>query len=119
MSDQFSRYTVLAAVLSFSVALGCSQSAPPAADSGATEKVTETAEHAHDHSGWWCAEHGVPEEECGLCDTKLAAEFQRKGDWCKQHDRPDSQCFVCHPELAQQFAARYEAKYGKQPPKME
>ena len=20
--------------------------------------------HNHDHGGWWCAEHGVPEEEC-------------------------------------------------------
>ncbi len=71
----------------------------------------------HDHSGWWCNEHGVPEEICALCSSKLAADCQKKGDWCKEHDRPDSQCFKCHPELEAKFAAQYEAKYGKQPPK--
>src|SRR5262245_15889809 len=73
----------------------------------------------HDHSGWWCDEHGVPEEECGQCNSKLAAAFQKKGDWCKEHDRPDSQCFICHPEYEAAFTARYEAKFGKKPPKRE
>lgn len=73
----------------------------------------------HDHSDWWCAEHGVPEAECGQCDAKVAAAFKKKGDWCKEHDRPDSQCFICHPEKLEESAARYEAKYGKQPPKPE
>ena len=40
----------------------------------------------------------APEGVCALCDSKVAAEFQKKGDWCKQHDRPESQCFICHPE---------------------
>jgi hypothetical protein len=71
----------------------------------------------HSHDGWWCDEHGVPEEICALCDSKLAAEFQKKGDWCKEHDRPDSQCFICHPELEAKFAAQYEAKYGRKPPR--
>jgi hypothetical protein len=79
----------------------------------------EHAAGGHDHSGWWCAEHGVPEEVCGQCNAKLAAKFQQDGDWCAKHDRPDSQCFVCHPELEATFAAKYEAKYGKQPPKPE
>lgn len=74
------------------------------------------AKHGHHHDGWWCDEHGVPEEICGQCDGKLAADFQKKGDWCKEHDRPDSQCFKCHPELQARFAAKYEAKYGKKPP---
>jgi hypothetical protein len=74
---------------------------------------------SHDHAGWWCNEHGVPEEECAQCNSKVAAEFQKKGDWCKQHERPDSQCFKCHPELQAKFAAKYEAKYGKQPPEPE
>jgi hypothetical protein len=73
----------------------------------------------HDHSGWWCDEHGVPEEECGQCNAKLAAAFQKKGDWCKEHDRPDSQCFICHPEYEAAFAAKYEAKFGKKPPQRE
>ena len=65
----------------------------------------------------WCVEHGVPEDICGLCNAKLAAEYQQKGDWCKAHDRPKSQCFLCNPKLEAQFAAEYEAKYGKKPPK--
>jgi hypothetical protein len=80
-------------------------------------QVTEQKEH--DHSGWWCDEHGVPEEVCGQCSAKLAAEFKKKGDWCKEHDRPDSQCFLCHPELKEKFAAQYRAKYGKEPPPTE
>lgn len=77
------------------------------------------ADREHDHSGWWCDEHGVPEEICSQCNSKVAAELQKKGDWCKEHDRADSQCFVCHPELEAKFAAQYEAKYGKKPPKPE
>lgn len=82
------------------------------------EKTAKSGK-AHDHSGWWCNEHGVPEEICSLCDSKVAAELQKKGDWCKEHDRADSQCFICHPELEAKFAAQYEAKYGKKPPKPE
>lgn len=72
---------------------------------------------SHDHGGWWCAEHGVPEALCGQCDPQVAASLKKKGDWCQEHDRPDSQCFVCHPDLVAKFAALYEAKYGKAPPK--
>jgi hypothetical protein len=35
----------------------------------------------------------------------------------EEHDRPESQCFTCNPELFDKFAARYEAKFGEQPPK--
>jgi hypothetical protein len=108
---------------------------------GCAKPTTETAEehghshgdsHGHSHThgevmrisrsttqSWWCAEHGVPEEECGRCDSKLAAAFQREADWCQKHNRPDSQCFICNPELEAKFAARYEAKYGKSPLKPE
>jgi hypothetical protein len=77
------------------------------------------AEAGHKHDGWWCDEHGIPEEVCARCNTKLVADFKAKGDWCKEHDRPESQCFVCHPEKEAEFAAQYEAKYGKHPPKPE
>jgi hypothetical protein len=70
----------------------------------------------HDHSGWWCDEHGVPEAECSMCSARAAAEFKKKGDWCKKHDRAKSQCFICDPSLEAKYAARYEAKYGKKPP---
>lgn len=78
-------------------------------------QVTQKTEHGHD--GWWCNEHGVPEAECALCNSRIAADFQKKGDWCKEHDRPDSQCFICHPEKLDAYAAKYEAKFGKKPPK--
>jgi cobalt-zinc-cadmium efflux system membrane fusion protein len=79
--------------------------------------VGAPAEAKAAHGEWWCDEHGVPEEVCALCDTKLVADFKAKGDWCDAHQRPDSQCFKCHPEKQAEFAAQYEAKYGKQPPK--
>jgi hypothetical protein len=93
---------------------GCNQSPPAAA-----APAELTSDKGHSHEEWWCNEHGVPEEVCGLCDKKLAARFKAEGDWCKDHDRPESQCFVCHPEYEAKFAAQYEAKYGKQPPKPE
>ena len=111
------------------LSVGCGQPVP--AKPVATAETKEHDDHAghdhgpstksatHDHSGWWCNEHGVPEEECGRCSAKVAANFQKNGDWCKEHDRPDSQCFVCHPEKEAVYAAKYEAKYGKQPPKAE
>jgi len=105
--------------------VGCGQSPAPQSASGppkgdsaaATDKAKAESHAGHDHSEWWCAEHGVPEDECGRCNAKLAAQFQKKGDWCKEHDRPDSQCFICHPEKEALFAAKYEAKYGEKPPK--
>ncbi len=103
------------AVVALGISLaGCYKSpdsAPPAA--------TQAAGDGHSHDGWWCDEHGVPEEVCALCNAKLVADFKAKGDWCKEHDRPDSQCFICHPEKEAEFAAQYEAKYGKKPPKPE
>jgi hypothetical protein len=82
-----------------------------------TASGTQLADADHSHEGWWCDEHGVPEEVCALCDPGLVADFKAKGDWCEKHNRPDSQCFICHPEKEAEYAALYEAKYGKQPPK--
>ena len=100
----------------FAVA-GCGKS-PEKSPAAAGQAKTATATiEGHTHDGWWCNEHGVPEEVCAQCNAKLVADFKAKGDWCKEHDRPDSQCFVCHPEKEAEFAAPYEAKYGKKPPK--
>jgi|EndMetStandDraft_3_1072993.scaffolds.fasta_scaffold136882_2 hypothetical protein len=112
MSQKITYAAALIAALSF-LAIGCGK---PAADTHAVSHE-HSHEHEHGHDGWWCNEHGVPEEVCALCDVKLAADFKAKGDWCKEHDRPDSQCFICHPEKEAEFAAQYEAKYGKKPPK--
>lgn len=69
------------------------------------------------HSGWWCAEHGVPEEECSICSSTAAAKFKAKGDWCEEHNRAASQCFLCDPSRAEKFTKLYEAKFGHVPPK--
>lgn len=113
--------TVVAALL----VSGCGQTSTPEnvqqkpSDQPSATNVASTESGESAHAGWWCNEHGMPEEICAQCNSKLAAEFQKKGDWCKQHDRPESQCFLCHPELEAKFAAQYEAKYGKKPPKPE
>jgi hypothetical protein len=119
-----------AAVWSFVVVIllagGCSQAdnhgGQAKGKKGAVESkpgLVADAKQGHDHDGWWCDEHGVPEEVCGQCNAKVAAEFKRKGDWCKDHDRPKSQCFKCDPKLRDKFAAQYRAKYGKEPPPIE
>lgn len=95
--------------ITFSNGCGPTSSAPTAS------KSEHAQEDGHDHGGWWCAEHGVPEEECALCDKSLVAKFKEAGDWCDKHNRPDSQCFICHPENFDKFAARYEAKFGEKP----
>lgn len=65
---------------------------------------------------WWCDEHGIPEAECSMCSARVAADFKKKGDWCDKHDRAKSQCFICNPERKAFYAAKYKAKYGKEPP---
>jgi hypothetical protein len=109
------------------IVAGCSQSdnkGGQAKDSGkqVAHKDDDGHDHgkegkkAHDHSGWWCDEHGVPEEECSMCSAKVAKAFKDKGDWCKEHDRAKSQCFICDPSLRERYAAKHRAKYGKEPP---
>jgi hypothetical protein len=96
---------------------GCTKEAPKADQGGTPKKVEKVVEKKeHDHSGWWCDEHGVPEAECSMCSGKVAAEFKKKGDWCEKHDRAKSQCFICDPSLKERYAAVYRAKYGKEPP---
>ncbi|HEY4232051.1 MAG TPA: RND transporter [Lacipirellulaceae bacterium] len=92
---------------------GCSKTE----NQSAVVAATQASGDGHAEDGWWCAEHGVPEEVCTRCNPKLVSDFKAKGDWCKEHDCPESQCFVCHPEKEAEFAALYEAKYGTQPPK--
>src|SRR5262245_33968268 len=106
---------LLACLFSFVIFMsGCGHASHDDASHAADEHA-----HTHTHEDWWCAEHGMPEQVCALCNIKLVADFKAKGDWCKEHERPDSQCFACHPEKQAEFAAQYEAKYGKQPPKRE
>src|ERR1700730_9569321 len=73
---------------------------------------------ASTHEGWWCQEHGVPEEICSICMSETAAKkkFKDNGDWCKLHDRAHSQCFKCDPFLYEKvFVPMHVAKTGKKP----
>jgi len=91
----------------------------PAKTTNASSTTVKTEKAGGDHSGWWCAEHGIPEEECSMCSDKVAKDMKAKGDWCEKHDRAMSQCFICKPERRDYYAAKYRAKYGKEPPPTE
>jgi len=113
MKVQMLRWSALCGWLALVAILcsGCNQ-----ATSDKTTEATNTNKEVDDHSGWWCAEHGVPEEVCSLCNAKAAAEFREKGDWCEEHNRAKSQCFICDPSRAEKFTKLYEAKFGEKPP---
>lgn len=115
-------------VLTTIFAIGCSQTNTdqPKAETAKSDDhdrdehaSSEKGEAGHDHSGWWCNEHGIPEEVCSMCSAKVAADFQKNGDWCAEHDRAKSQCFKCDPALKEKFADQHRAKYGKEPPATE
>ena len=113
---------ITAIALTTMFAVGCGNEGADVGEGGKTEgtkgKTTELAKHGA-HDGWWCSEHGIPEEECSMCSTKAADKFKKAGDWCKKHNRADSQCFICHPERKEHYAKLYRAKFGKEPPKVE
>lgn len=96
-----------------------SEKAKPVQVADAKDDAKKDDKKGHDHGGWWCDEHGIPEDVCSMCSAKVAAEFKKKGDWCKEHDRAKSQCFKCDPKLKAKFAAQYRAKYDKEPPPIE
>lgn len=104
------------------ITAGCSKESDKGgqANTGQTEKKSAKEgddKKVHDHSGWWCEEHGVPENLCSLCNNKVAAKCKKDGDWCPLHDRAKSQCFKCEPKLYEKYAAMYQAKFGKAPPR--
>ena len=96
------------------VAGGCDKPAGTGA-AKAPEKATPAE---HDHSGWWCDEHGLPEEVCDLCSRKFREAEKAKGNWC-EHSRVKSSCFKCNPGLREKYAAEHAAKLGKAPPPTE
>ena len=113
------------------LAIGCGQQsgnggggAPAATEESHEGHNHEAGEHAddeqadagHNLGGFWCSEHGVPEKECSICSSVVAAKFKEKGDWCEEHDRAESQCFKCDPSRAEKFVKLYVAKTGEQPP---
>ncbi len=94
---------------------GCGdEAATPKAD--ANSAANDTPENHPTHGGWWCYEHGIPEENCAMCNSELASTMRADGDWCDEHNRPESICFKCDPSRADEYIALYEAKYGEKPP---
>ena len=65
------------------MSVGCGQ------QTNDTTQVSDESHEGHDHGGWWCAEHGIPEEECSMCSAQAAADFKEKGDWCEEHNRAE------------------------------
>ena len=113
-----SSFAIFAVVAVSGLALGgCGQTASDTTNPAETSEARPVAAASDDHSGWWCPEHGVPEEECAQCDPTLVAKFKDAGDWCEEHNRPESHCYLCSPARFDKFAARYEAKFGAKPPK--
>ncbi len=105
---------------------GCGQSASTGAGTKEAEKERAVAKgggekkdaEGGDHSGWWCDEHGLPEEVCDLCSKKYREAEKAKGNWC-EHNRVKSSCFKCNPGLREKYTADYKAKFGKEPPPIE
>jgi hypothetical protein len=109
--------TRILAAVAFAILLSVGCSKESSKGQAAKKSVGQAdAKKAHDHGGWWCDEHGIPEHLCALCDARLAKQFKGQGDWCEQHDRPMSQCFKCNPKQQEYFAQMYREKYGKEPP---
>src|SRR5262245_14379854 len=108
---------LLPALLLFALGCGKPDETPKKdADKAGADKQAKKDEGGNDHSGWWCDEHGIPEDECIMCNAKKRAEAKKSGDWC-EHKRAKSQCFVCNPKLREFYAAKYRAQYpGKEPP---
>ena len=122
----FKQTTLLSLVAALVVVVaGCSQQGPE--PGGSSTPVADASHDEHEghvhgdesHGGWWCVEHGVPEEDCSMCSAKAADDFKAKGDWCEEHNRAESQCFICEPSRAEKFAKLYVAKVGHEPPKPE
>jgi hypothetical protein len=103
---------VLLLIVAF-VVLGCGQ----AENTGDTQAKAKTDSGDNGH-GWWCEEHGIPEEECGLCNKAYRDQKKAAGDWCAEHRRLKSQCFKCDPSLYEKvFEPKYIEHYGKKPPR--
>jgi hypothetical protein len=96
---------------------GCNKTENKAGSKSPSDTRAGELTSAHNYKGRdWCAEHGIPESDCAMCNPDIAAAYKKKGDWCAEHDRPKSQCFFCHPENKSKFADAYRLKFGEDPP---
>ena len=114
---KFNKTAFLFTAIILPLTIGCNKAAEEKTNSESKQNQVSNDKDGHDHSGWWCKEHGIPEEECSMCSDKYAAKCKADDDWCEEHNRAESQCFICNPEKAKKYAALYKAKFGKEPPK--
>lgn len=91
---------------------GDGKGTPPSGD----KKTPPTKDPSEEDGGEWCNPHGVAEEECSMCNAKVAKKLKDAGDWCDKHERAKSQCFICDPTLLEKAKVAYKAKYGKDMP---
>jgi hypothetical protein len=104
--------------LSISLLLaGCGpQPTEPVKKDKAKDDKPKDADKKHDHTGWWCEEHGVVEAECSVCQKDVFKKL-KKDEICPNHpDRAKAQCFICNPELWEKSKAVYKAKTGEEAP---
>jgi hypothetical protein len=95
------------------VTAGCGRQA----DDKKPAAKNKTEDKKDDKHGWWCEEHGVPEDICSLCSgPERVKQFKAKGDWCDLHNRAKSQCFKCDPKKYEKFAAMYRDKFNGETP---
>lgn len=111
----------LALVMGVLTLAGCGGS-PTTGGTGAKDRKDKDATaKVNDHSGWWCAEHGIPEHDCSMCSQTVKKGLKPE-DLCPKHpDRSKEQCFICNPDQWKKYVAIYKAKYGegKEPPEPE
>ncbi len=100
---------MISAALTFTLwTVGCNQPAK-------SGDKKQAAKDEPKHDGWWCQEHGVPENLCSLCNADVEAKYKKEGKWCKLHDRAEEQCFKCDPARYKKYEDMYVAKYGHKP----
>jgi len=100
--------------------LGCNDKDTPKGGGSTASTSGAVAKAGNTHAGWWCTEHGIPEDDCLMCKSEGGLDGEalckKKGDWCDIHHFCKSQCFGCDPKLRARYAAQYKEKYGKEPP---
>jgi cobalt-zinc-cadmium efflux system membrane fusion protein len=75
----------------------------PEARAAAPEAAASATGQSSDAAPKLC-EHGVPGDQCTMCNPDLVAVFKEMADWCEEHGLPESHCKQCNPSLT--FAAR-------------
>ena len=115
---------VAMALSGFLVAAGCVQVPRPAGREGRAGPARRSRTSPRPRRGTTTAAGGATStaspRRSASCAAKVAKAFKEKGDWCEKHDRAKSaSASSATRRLKEKFAAKYRAKYGKEPPPTE